>query len=242
MKDLLHVDASTSRSASLRGAVICALVVVAHVGVVWGLHAYGGRPRVAPEIVPVQIMSAQIAMAAAPAVLSAKATPTPAAPPKRSMRRTGAKPQSIAPSVTQVPSDTAAVAETRTLAVAEEGRATAGPSSAAPVGAASQAVREGEGAFAVTVPPSSNAAYLANTPPDYPVMSRRLREQGKVLVRVLIGADGSPVDAQIKHSSGFGRLDHTAVDTAMRWRYVPGRRNGVAEAMWFDIPFHFSLT
>jgi len=26
-----------------------------------------------------------------------------------------------------------------------------------------------------------------------------------------------------------------------RWRYVPGKRNGVAEAMWFNIPINFVL-
>jgi protein TonB len=72
-------------------------------------------------------------------------------------------------------------------------------------------------------------------------MSRRLGEQGKVVVRVLIGADGVPQTPEIKQSSGFDRLDQAALNTALRWRYVPGKRNGVAEAMWFNVPINFVL-
>jgi protein TonB len=42
-------------------------------------------------------------------------------------------------------------------------------------------------------------------------------------------------------SSGFSRLDQTAVQTVLTWRYVPGTRNGVPEAMWFNIPIQFVL-
>jgi protein TonB len=42
-------------------------------------------------------------------------------------------------------------------------------------------------------------------------------------------------------SSGFERLDKAGMDAAMRWRYVPGKRGGVAEAMWFLQPITFNL-
>ena len=90
--------------------------------------------------------------------------------------------------------------------------------------------------------PSSQAAYLNNPAPAYPAMSRRLGEAGRVIVRVLIGPDGHARDARIHDSSGFDRLDRLALETARdRWRYVPGTRNGVPEAMWFDVPFNFVL-
>ena len=53
--------------------------------------------------------------------------------------------------------------------------------------------------------PSQSAAYLNNPPPAYPAISKRLGEQGKVILRVLIGADGQPQKAEIKQSSGFDR-------------------------------------
>ena len=89
--------------------------------------------------------------------------------------------------------------------------------------------------------PSSNADYLNNPRPAYPPLSKRLGEQGKVVVRVFIEANGTASKAEIAQSSGFDRLDQTALDTVRRWRYVPGKRAGVAEAMWFNVPINFVL-
>ena len=66
-------------------------------------------------------------------------------------------------------------------------------------------------------------------------------EQGRVLVRVYIETNGTASRAEIKQSSGYERLDQTALQTVQRWRYVPGKRNGVPESMWFDIPINFVL-
>ncbi len=66
-------------------------------------------------------------------------------------------------------------------------------------------------------------------------------EQGKVVVRVLIGTDGLAQKAEIQQSSGFDRLDQAAYNTVLRWRYMPGKRNGVPTAMWFNVPLNFVL-
>lgn len=89
--------------------------------------------------------------------------------------------------------------------------------------------------------PSSNAAYLNNPKPPYPALSKRLGEQGQVVVRVRIGVDGSAQQAEIRTSSGYDRLDQTALATVLKWRYVPGKRGGVPEAMWFNVPINFVL-
>ena len=89
--------------------------------------------------------------------------------------------------------------------------------------------------------PSASADYLDNPKPAYPPLSRRLREEGKVVLRVLIDTDGSAARAEIRSSSGYERLDQAALQTVLRWRYVPARRNGLPEAMWFDIPVNFVL-
>ena len=89
--------------------------------------------------------------------------------------------------------------------------------------------------------PSSDADYLNNPKPSYPAMSRRLGEQGNVVVNTLIGADGVPQKAEILRSSGFERLDRAALETALKWRYLPGKRAGVPEAMWFKVPLRFVL-
>ena len=88
---------------------------------------------------------------------------------------------------------------------------------------------------------SSDADDLQNPRPAYPLMSKRLGEQGKVIVRVYIGADGLPQRAEIGKSSGYDRLDQAAISSVMRWKFVPGKRNGVAEAMWNNVPFNWVL-
>lgn len=89
--------------------------------------------------------------------------------------------------------------------------------------------------------PSSSAEYLNNPPPAYPPLSKRLGEQGKVVVRAFIEANGTATKAEIRTSSGYERLDQTALQTVLRWRYVPGKRAGVVEAMWFNVPINFVL-
>jgi protein TonB len=89
--------------------------------------------------------------------------------------------------------------------------------------------------------PSAKADYLHNLQADYPRMSKRLGEQGRVVVRVLIGEDGLAQKVELLTSSGFERLDKSAMEAAMRGRYVPGKRGGVAEAMWWQVPIQFTL-
>jgi protein TonB len=89
--------------------------------------------------------------------------------------------------------------------------------------------------------PSSDADYLNNPAPAYPRSSRRLGEQGTVVLRVFINTEGRAEKAEIRTSSGYARLDETALETVQRWRYVPGKRAGVIEAMWFNIPIRFVL-
>ena len=89
--------------------------------------------------------------------------------------------------------------------------------------------------------PSSDAEYLQNPRPVYPPMSRRLREQGTVLVHVQIGVDGRAQKAEIQQSSGFDRLDQAALATVLNWRYVPGRLGGKPEAMWHTVPIAWVL-
>ncbi len=115
-----------------------------------------------------------------------------------------------------------------------------GASSTENAGATSTAAAAGAVAARIEWP-SSDADYLRNPKPNYPPLSRRLGEQGKVIVRVLIGADGAPQQAQVHQTSGYDRLDQAALATVLAWRYVPGKRAGVPETMWFNVPINFVL-
>ena len=47
--------------------------------------------------------------------------------------------------------------------------------------------------------------------------------------------------AEVQRSSGFERLDQTALQTVLRWRYAPGKRAGVPTPMWVEAPIDFVL-
>ncbi|MFT3907752.1 MAG: TonB family protein [Steroidobacteraceae bacterium] len=92
------------------------------------------------------------------------------------------------------------------------------------------------------VPPSFDAAYLNNPGPRYPPTSRKLREEGEVLLRVLVRSDGSAERVEIEHSSGFFRLDAAAAEVvAQRWHFVAARQNGQPVAAWVLVPVRFEL-
>jgi len=90
-------------------------------------------------------------------------------------------------------------------------------------------------------PPRFDADYLRNPAPDYPPMARRHGEQGRVMLRVLVGADGDPREIVVKTSSGFERLDRAAQETVRRWRFVPARMGTVAVDAWVIVPIVFAL-
>jgi protein TonB len=81
------------------------------------------------------------------------------------------------------------------------------------------------------------------TQPPYPMASRRLAEEGAVLLEILVGADGHVRDAKVSRSSGFDRLDQTAVSEALQhWRLRPATRNGSAFEQWLTLKVVFRLT
>lgn len=211
----------------VRGAVVGAVIVLHLLGL-WALQA-GLLHRVVSWVVPVMAISDAIDVPPAPPV---KPLPAPAPLPA---------PRAVTPTVTPAPEMLLAVP------------ATSAPAATAPVGTpATSPVQNPAPVVAASVNatpapspkialPSTQADYLNNPKPAYPALSRRLGEQGRAVVRVLIGADGLPQKAELHTSSGFERLDRAALDTVMRWRYVPGKRGDVPEAMWFNVPLNFVL-
>jgi protein TonB len=92
-----------------------------------------------------------------------------------------------------------------------------------------------------TSPPSYDAAYLHNPKPAYPGLSRRLNEEGKVMLRVKVSAQGLPLSVEIAQGSGFERLDESARQAVNRWRFIPARRGDEAVEGTFNIPVVFRL-
>jgi len=211
----------------VRGAVVGAVIVLHLLGL-WALQA-GLLHRVVSWVVPVMAISDAIDVPPPPPV---KPLPAPAPVPA---------PRAVTPPVTPAPEMPLAVpAASPPAATAPVGTPATSPvQNPAPVVAAS--VNATPAPSPKIALPSTQADYLNNPRPAYPALSRRLGEQGRAVVRVLIGADGLPQKAELHSSSGFERLDRAALDTVMRWRYVPGKRGDVPEAMWFNVPLNFVL-
>ena len=68
-----------------------------------------------------------------------------------------------------------------------------------------------------------------------------MHEQGKVLVRVLVSADGMPERIELKASSGYVRLDQSALETIRNWKFVPARQGDQKVAAWVIVPITFTL-
>ncbi|MBF0260652.1 MAG: TonB family protein [Magnetococcales bacterium] len=85
------------------------------------------------------------------------------------------------------------------------------------------------------------AALAGNPRPDYPRSARRLGQEGLVMVRVEVSADGRAERVALQQSSGFEALDQAALDAVARWRFVAARRAGVPVAATVTVPIRFVL-
>lgn len=94
---------------------------------------------------------------------------------------------------------------------------------------------------APVVPPQFNADYLNNPAPRYPALSRRLGEEGLVILRVFVDDRGLPARVELRTSSGHDRLDNIALETVRQWKFVPARRSDQAVSAWVLVPISFSL-
>lgn len=79
------------------------------------------------------------------------------------------------------------------------------------------------------------------TAPAYPPLSRRLNEEGKVVLRVELDEQGNVSAARVATSSGFARLDEAALAAVKTWRCNPARRDGQPVRAVALQPFKFVL-
>lgn len=97
-------------------------------------------------------------------------------------------------------------------------------------------------AAAPITPPDFRAGQLDNPAPAYPYLSRKAREEGVVLLRVLVSREGRAKQLQVDKSSGSSRLDDAALQTVRKWRFLPARRAGEPVEAWVIVPVTFSLS
>lgn len=95
--------------------------------------------------------------------------------------------------------------------------------------------------LAPVTPARFDAAYLNNPAPSYPPLSRRMGEEGKVLLDVHVSAEGLPLEVKLKKTSGHERLDDAAVGAVRRWRFITAQQGGQPISSWVVVPINFVL-
>lgn len=94
---------------------------------------------------------------------------------------------------------------------------------------------------ATVTQPRFDADYLSNPAPAYPPLSRRMGDEGKVVLRVQVEPNGRPAQIELRSSSGSPRLDQAAQDAVWRWKFVPAKRGDEAISAWVLVPITFTL-
>jgi len=92
----------------------------------------------------------------------------------------------------------------------------------------------------VRVMPKIDARHSSE--PEYPPTSRRLGEQGSLILQVLVDVDGRVVASKLVQSSGFARLDEAALEgVKTNYRFTPGSLDGKPAEMWYTFRFTWKL-
>ena len=87
----------------------------------------------------------------------------------------------------------------------------------------------------------SAVEYLREPEPRYPSQSRRLREEGLVVLRVVIDERGNACSIEVETSSGHARLDVAAREAVARAAFRPYVEDGSPRRAQVLIPIEFSL-
>lgn len=196
--------------------------------------------QVAPELALEHLPEAQVRPAqtsdTAPTALTTPTTPTtPPVPPK-----------ALATATVRPTPDLDASARPRSAAkvTAPNAGATAAPNSASTgntglTGNASGSAQPGAGTEPALTAARFDADYLHNPAPAYPAQSRRLKEEGTVLLLVRVSVEGTPLSVEVRNSSGFERLDEAGLQAVRQWRFVPAKRGGENVAASVLVPIQF---
>ena len=86
-----------------------------------------------------------------------------------------------------------------------------------------------------------NDDYIKEPNVMYPDKSVELGEEGKVKLAIIVNPNGSVDDIELIQSSGFERLDKTAIEAAKQAKYQPKNVNGKLERTRFVKEYSFVL-
>jgi len=195
--------------------------------IVIGLHAGALLLALAAKTVAPQIMEMPLIVDLLPAPqieAPPEAKPLPMAKPEPVVRKPLPQPKAPTPAL----ETTASTAPVENAPVAPPQLAEPTPPAPAPTAPAISQAR-------------FDADYLRNPPPPYPPLSRRMGEEGKVILRVSVTPQGTADSVEVRTSSGSSRLDDSALRTVRNWRFIPAKRGDVAVQSFVLVPIIFKL-
>lgn len=111
------------------------------------------------------------------------------------------------------------------------------PASETPAGTAPAATTPA----APSGPATQSAEPLARVEPSYPAAALRSREEGTVVLRVEVDAQGNPTSVDVERSSRSRDLDRAARDAVRQWTFSPAVENGQPVASTVSVPVDFRI-
>lgn len=223
----------SNNSEAVGNALTFTAVVLLHVmGLVWAAQQLSVSD---PVITPPSVVGVLVAPEVAPEPEPVPPPPKPVPPPPKPEPKPVAKPvPKPTPKPTPKPEPVREVAP-------EPVQQPVAPAAPTPPAPPVQQAAPAPPAPAPVTPPRTDAAHLNNPAPQYPALSRRLGEQGRVMLDVYILPDGSVGEIKLNKSSGFPRLDNAALQAVKTWKYVPAKRGDQPIPFWYVQPVSFVL-
>ena len=87
----------------------------------------------------------------------------------------------------------------------------------------------------------SKVGLVNSIPPMYPRVAREAGWEGTVIVRVLVGTNGIPIETHVQKSSGHPVLDEAAIEAVRAWRFNAAKDGNIPIKSFVDIPVNFDL-
>jgi len=112
---------------------------------------------------------------------------------------------------------------------------------------------------AASAPPIAQAAPIAPTSPKviplttqvslhgkrvspiYPKRALRMRQEGTVMLKVLVDKQGDQKEIQVSRSSRFPMLDRAALEAVKQWRFRSTMQDGTTILSWVQVPVEFRI-
>lgn len=93
-----------------------------------------------------------------------------------------------------------------------------------------------------SAPSAVQLEYLSAPAPNYPRGALARQIEGTVLLQVLVGIDGRPLEVTVSQTSGNRELDEAARNQILkRWSFRPAMKNGQAVQALGLVPIAFNL-